>query len=177
MPCYRIKVEETIVENVTYCVVAPDKETAQERALNSAESDEREFMETSNRELLDTREDALTVLQSFELVQQVLEEDDAPTTLADALTIFAWACYRQDLETWIDVGEFADYRADELLAGAYWALVEWHGGQDSDTYAAMCAINAVFDPGGTDGPEPDSGEVEAYNAIDAHYRAKHPDKA
>ena len=39
-----------------------------------------------------------------------------------------------------------------MIVGAYWHYSEWHGGQTSDGYAALCALGKIFRPGMT-GPE------------------------
>jgi hypothetical protein len=58
------------------------------------------------------------------------------------------------------------------LVGAYWALTEWHGGQWSVEYRALCTIGRIFKPGMTNGPEPDTGESVAYELIGAHFSKK-----
>ena len=69
------------------------------------------------------------------------------------------------------VGEYSEAPLDALVIGAYWALTEWHGGQSSDTYAAMCALGRIFKPGCTSTPteEDESAEWDAYDAINQHF--------
>lgn len=54
---------------------------------------------------------------------------------------------------------------DSLIVGAYWHYTEWHGGQSSPTYVALCALGQVYSPGMTSGPEPDSAEEYAYQML------------
>lgn len=70
---------------------------------------------------------------------------------------------------WCDLGEFTEAPLGDLIAGAYWALAEWHGGQFSDSYAALCSLGQVFSPGCADGPEPETGEFAAYELVSAWF--------
>ena len=70
---------------------------------------------------------------------------------------------------WSSIGEHTECPLGDLIVGAYWALTEWHGGQSSDTYAAMCALGQVFKPGMSGGPEPDSGEESVYEMINTYF--------
>ena len=85
---------------------------------------------------------------------------DAITRLADTV---------QDTETdestWA-IGEFGACTLGDLIVGAYWHYTEWHSGQFSDGYAALCALGAVFSPG-MGGPEEDNEVYQALNALAA----------
>lgn len=60
-----------------------------------------------------------------------------------------------------------------LIVGSYWALTKWHGGQSSPEYAAMCALGRVFSPGPcASGPEPESDESDAYDAVCAWFESR-----
>lgn len=48
--------------------------------------------------------------------------------------------------TWC-TGEHGLFTLDDLVVGAYWHLSEWHEGQSSATYAALCAVGRIFHPG------------------------------
>jgi hypothetical protein len=67
------------------------------------------------------------------------------------------------------LGEYSECCLSDFIIGAYWSLTEWHGGQNSKTYEAMCSLGQVFNPGHTNGPEPESGESLAYEVINEHY--------
>lgn len=71
------------------------------------------------------------------------------------------------------LGEFSECDVGSLISGAYWALTEWHGGQSSQSYAAMCALGRVFSPGHTSGPEPESSEEIAYQIVGDWFKS-HP---
>ena len=58
------------------------------------------------------------------------------------------------------------YGVEAFIVGGYWHLTEWHGGQWSDSYRAMCSLGTVFNPGMTSGPEPESCEEDIYNLLD-----------
>lgn len=70
-----------------------------------------------------------------------------------------------DDSTW-SIGEFGFFSLPDLIVGAYWHLTEWHGGQDSKSYAAMCALGQVFSPGMSSGPEDGTGEYDAYTLLE-----------
>jgi hypothetical protein len=44
---------------------------------------------------------------------------------------------------------------DNLIVGAYWHYTEWHGGQTSKSYQALCALGGLFSPGRTSLDEED----------------------
>ena len=48
-------------------------------------------------------------------------------------------------EIWY-LGEFKTCDLPTLIEGAYWHFTEWHAGQDSLSYAAMCSLGRVFSP-------------------------------
>ena len=64
------------------------------------------------------------------------------------------------------IGEFGHCSLMDLIIGAYWHYTEWHDGQSSQSYAALCALGSIFSPGMVDGPEPDSSESGVYNMLD-----------
>ncbi len=70
---------------------------------------------------------------------------------------------------WVYLGEFLECTASDLVVGAYWALTEWHAGQNSPEYAAMCALGRIFSPGMSSGPEEGTGEEYAYKQVDAYF--------
>lgn len=37
----------------------------------------------------------------------------------------------------------------DYIVGAYWHYTEWHAGMSSNSYAALCALGLVFNPGMT----------------------------
>jgi hypothetical protein len=69
---------------------------------------------------------------------------------------------------WGSVGEHTECPLGDLIVGAYWSLSEWHGGQASDTYAALCALGQVFSPGMSNGPEEDSCEYGVYEMVNTY---------
>ena len=84
-------------------------------------------------------------------------------TLADAI--------KAEEETNWSLGESLECSLDSLIVGAYWSLTEWHAGQASDSYAAMCALGAIFSPGMSSAPTgPDDGsEWDAYQAVNEYF--------
>lgn len=63
------------------------------------------------------------------------------------------------------IGECDGCGLDNLIVGAYWHYTDWHGGQYSKGYAALCALGLIFSPGMANGPETDSSEQEAYDLL------------
>ena len=74
--------------------------------------------------------------------------------------------YDGETEDWLYLND-CSYGVDSFIVGGYWHLTEWHGGQWSDTYRAMCSLGTVFSPGMTDGPEPESCEQDIYKMLDS----------
>jgi hypothetical protein len=44
---------------------------------------------------------------------------------------------------------------EDVITGAYWHYTEWHRGQDSPEYAALCALGKVYSPN-MDKPDDDN---------------------
>ena len=93
----------------------------------------------------------------FRLDGPEIDLPGALDTLADAVSET-----ETDESTWC-IGEFLECDLASLIIGAYWALTEWHDG--GATYATLCWLGKIFSPGMTSGPEPDSSEVTAYEAV------------
>lgn len=51
-----------------------------------------------------------------------------------------------DTEHLWSIGEGGECTLDDFIVGAYWHYTEYHGGQWSDGYAALCALGQVFKP-------------------------------
>jgi hypothetical protein len=93
--------------------------------------------------------------------------DGPPIDLPRALTLLEKALHKHELpeEIWCSLGEFSEACLGDLIVGAYWACSEWHDGQCSDTYAALCSLGQVFSPGMTDAPDSEESEFTAYELI------------
>lgn len=74
------------------------------------------------------------------------------------------------------IGEDTDACLDDLLVGAYWAFTDWHGGQESDSYAALCAIGGIYSPNMASGPEQGTAAQDTYDMIDEWFKAKYSPK-
>lgn len=81
--------------------------------------------------------------------------------LADAIKV-------EDETDW-NLGECAGCTLFDLLVGAYWAFSEWHGGQASPEYAALCALGGIYSPGMECAPEDDDSAHIPYAAVNYHY--------
>jgi len=60
------------------------------------------------------------------------------------------------------VGEFEEASLGSLLAGTYWFLSDYHGGQNSLEYRTLCSVGRIYHPNMSSGPEEDSSEEVAY---------------
>lgn len=89
--------------------------------------------------------------------------------LTAAITLLANAVhdYPGDSE---DIWYLNDGEIPELITGAFWHYTEWHGGQSSPEYAALCALGSVFNPGMTT-PEDDNEYYQALNTMAEQSRA------
>jgi len=73
--------------------------------------------------------------------------------------------YEGDTEDWCYIGEYGYITLSDLIIGSYWHFTTWHGGQNSDSYAALCALGSIYSPGMACGPEDDSSELDCYNSL------------
>lgn len=103
------------------------------------------------------------------MASSIFRLDGPEIDLSSNLILLANQLIDEEDVNW-DTGEYLDCTLGGLINGAYWALTEWHGGQNSMTYAAMCALGCIFNPGYVDGPEPDSDEEIAYDLINDYFR-------
>lgn len=55
----------------------------------------------------------------------------------------------------------------DIIVASYWHLTQWHGGQTSDTYAALCALGQVFTPGCAIEPVDGDSEFFLFEALAA----------
>jgi hypothetical protein len=85
----------------------------------------------------------------------------------EAITLLANTVNEEETEedVW-SIGEFDMASLDSLLIGAYWFFSDYHGGQNSEEYAALCAIGEVFNPGMSGGVEEDTAEKCVYKAFE-----------
>ncbi len=109
------------------------------------------------------------------IMQSSLFRTDGPAIdLPEALAALGNAVRNNDTDetTW-SLGECDICTLGGLIVGSYWALAEWHGGQSSPEYAALCALGRIFSPGRcASGPEPESDECTAYDAISAWFESR-----
>lgn len=93
--------------------------------------------------------------------------------LCSALIELCDAINAEDETDWY-LGEYADCCLCDLLPGAYWALTEWHAGQYSPEYRALCAIGSIFQPGMSQPPteEDGSGEFIAYKQAGKYFERR-----
>jgi hypothetical protein len=81
---------------------------------------------------------------------------------ADVLITLANAVhgYTGDDDDWMwNLGD-GDYWIVDIIIGAYWHFSEWHEGQYSTTYAALCALGQVYSPGMENASEDNLAYVE-----------------
>jgi len=71
---------------------------------------------------------------------------------------------------WWMEGDYCDLSS--LMIGVYWFCCDYHGGQWSPEYRLQCTIGQFFSPGMSSGPEPESSEIEAYNALERMHKAE-----
>ena len=84
--------------------------------------------------------------------------------LCNALIDLSNAIMAEEETNW-DMGDGLECSLADLVIGSYWALTECHDGQYSKSYAAMCAIGRIYNPGMVSGPEEDTCEYEAYELV------------
>ena len=111
----------------------------------------------------------LEILAAYEPIMrsEVFRLNGPEIDLPEALIRLGEVLHESDLEgsEWCLIGEHSEAPLDDLVIGAYWALTEWHGGQDSPSYSAMCCLGEVFKPGYTYAPQPEESEYTAYEMV------------
>lgn len=70
-------------------------------------------------------------------------------------------------DDWLYIGEHQWCCLSDFIIGAYWHFTEWHEGQDSSSYAALCALGDIFSPGMSDGPEAETSEQCTYENLES----------
>ncbi len=84
---------------------------------------------------------------------------DASIALANAVHAF-----NGDSDELWSIGEFDACSLSDFIVGAYWHFTEWHAGMRSPSYAALCALGQVFNPGMTS-VETDNETYRALNEL------------
>ena len=111
-----------------------------------------------------------TIIPIYEKIMQseIFRLNGSAIDLPAALIQLGNAVHGADAEE-IDwgLGEWNEADLAALVVGAYWSLTQWHAGQSSPSYAALCSLGRVFSPGMTSGPEEGSGEFCAYELCNA----------
>lgn len=97
--------------------------------------------------------------------------------MVEGLTVLANYLHNNETDEniWY-VGEYGDFTLSDLIAGAYWHFTQWHEGQNSKTYAAMCALGSVFSPGMCSDPEADSPEKFVFDQLASMAESVHGKK-
>jgi len=77
----------------------------------------------------------------------------------------AIADYEGENEDWLYIKNgYTSF--DSIIVGAYWHFTEWHAGQSSNSYAALCSLGRVFNPGMEGLPEEGSSDYDFYSGLD-----------
>jgi len=74
--------------------------------------------------------------------EPTLDYDD----ITEGFTLLANLLGTHDEIDW-SVGECSNASLDDLIVGAYWHYADYHRGQWSTEYAALCALGEIFQPG------------------------------
>ena len=98
------------------------------------------------------------------------------TRLVQTFIVFANVVNKEDYEDdfW-SIGEFETADIGSVLEGAYWFFSDYHSGQFSDEYKALCAIGKVFSHGRcSNGVDPDNfGALEVYEELERMLNKTH----
>lgn len=86
------------------------------------------------------------------MASEVFRLNGAKIDLPEKLMELAQAIKAEEETDW-SMGEFSEACLSDLIPGAYWSLTEWHAGQWSPEYAALCALGDIFSPGISCAPE------------------------
>lgn len=115
--------------------------------------------------------DAYRVIQASSMFKLDGPDIDLPAALI--ALVEAIEGEDSDNDAWLYLGEGGDCCLSDFIPGAYWALTEWHAGQFSPEYAAMCALGRIFSPGMTCAPDSeDEPEYTGYRAVCEYFAAR-----
>lgn len=117
---------------------------------------------------------AVTLTYSAIMRSNVFTLNGPAIDLPRALRLLGEVVHRYELPEgiWDSLGESSDARLGDLIVAAYWSCSEWHDGQFSPTYAALCSLGQVFSPGMACSPEPGDSEFTAYEQINKWFEAR-----
>jgi len=110
---------------------------------------------------------AITLAYNAIMRSDVFKLDGPSINLPRALALLGQVLHKYELPEgiWEGLGEFSEACLGDLVIGAYWACSEWHGGQFSNSYAALCSLGQVFSPGMSGAPDSEESEFTAYELI------------
>jgi len=83
---------------------------------------------------------------------------------APMFTALACAINAEPETDW-SLGEFKEAALDDLIIGAFWHFTEWHRGQNSSEYTALCCLGAIYSPGCETGPD-SPGSIAVYQQLE-----------
>lgn len=107
-----------------------------------------------------------TRITSSEVFRTDGPEIDLPAVLIELGQAVHALNHDDDTEhIWGTIGEHTEAPLGDLIVGAYWALSEWHAGQESNSYAALCVLGQVYSPGMECAPEEEDPAHTAYELI------------
>lgn len=112
------------------------------------------------------------------MASEVFRRNGPTIDLCEALIELCEAVSAEEETNW-SLGEGLECSLDDLLIGSYWSLTEWHGGQWSPEYRALCAIGGIFSPGMSCPPkeEDGTGEFAAYEQVGKYFEKRNQPKA
>lgn len=97
--------------------------------------------------------------------------DGKEIDLCDSIIDLCEAIENEEKNDWF-LGEGEEFALDSFIVGAYWALSEWHAGQWSTEYQALCALGSIYSPNMSAGVEPGTSEHTAYDLINEYFKLK-----
>lgn len=114
-----------------------------------------------------------TIEQAFEKVRHELFYNpcrlDYEAVTDSIIDLCSMIIDREDKEGTEDIwylGESTECCMDDLIVGAYWHYYDWHAGQYSQSYLALCRLGEIYSPNMVNGPEPDSSEEMVKKELD-----------
>lgn len=116
--------------------------------------------------LSDLRGSRITIESLFEQCHNAIFRIDSDASYSDTVQLLidlsnAIKNTETDESIWY-LGETGACDLGSLIVGAYWHFYEWHGGQFSDSYIALCSLGQIFNPGMVQGPETETAEHDCY---------------
>tara|TARA_R110000851_G_scaffold264328_1_gene416889 strand:+ start:843 stop:1520 length:678 start_codon:yes stop_codon:yes gene_type:complete len=105
------------------------------------------------------------IYKSILTINPVFNYDQLAQKFIDLSTLIS--ALPDDNDSWYYIGEFNESDLMNTVIGAYWHYSQWHSGQNSISYAALCALVSIYTPNMECEPSnPDDSGYDAFEQLE-----------